>query len=121
MENIELNGKTLMARELTVAEMDLVLSDLRTGDTHPIERVFSDEPITAKALALSLDVNADDLLSLPCGKLSLLIEQVKTQNPFFVRRMEKLAAILQNMARENTEVIEVETAPLPHSAEISAA
>ncbi|MDP3478189.1 MAG: hypothetical protein Q8R88_00355, partial [Desulfoprunum sp.] len=103
-----------------VAEMDMVLSDLRTGDTHPIERVFSEEPITAKALALSLDTDADDLLSLPCGQLSLLIDQVKACNPFFVRRMGKLAAILQTMARENTEEIEAQTAPLPSSAEISA-
>lgn len=120
MEKIELNGKALLARELTVGEMDLVLSDLRSENIHPIERVFSEEPITAKALALSLETNADDLLNLPCGQLSLLIDQVKAQNPFFVQRMEKLAAILQTIARENTKGIETQTAPLPSSAGISA-
>lgn len=111
MERIELNGKEIRARELTVAEMDAVLKDLSSGETHPIERVFSEEPITAKALELSLDTSAGELLTLPCQQLASLIEQVKTENPFFVARMERLATILLNMAKEAEATAEMKEAP----------
>lgn len=114
MEKIELNGKTLSARELTVAEMDVVLHDLTIGEIHPIERVFIEEPITARVLQFSLDTDPNELLALPCRQMSAAIEQVKTQNPFFVRRMEKLAAILQDMAKK-TETNEVTAVPLSDS------
>ena len=79
-EKIELNGKVLIARELTVREEEKVLDDLGNREMHIVEAIFFEEFITARMLATSLDIEVDSLCDLTRSQLAALIEEVKKKN-----------------------------------------
>ena len=93
IDKIELNGKVLVARELTVKEVDKILESLESEQMHPFEAIFPEEPVPALGMALSLDIQADDLLDLPHSQLVTLISEVKEKNPFLVQKVERLAEL----------------------------
>jgi len=105
-EKIELNGKVLIARELTVKEVDKVLENLQSEEMHPFESMFPDEAVPALAMAMSLDITPDDLLDLTYSQLVTLIDEVKKKNSFLVQKVEKLAELgrkIVELDREDAE------------------
>ena len=49
-------------RELTLREMEQVLEDLGSGKLHPVEGIVPEEPVSALAMAISVDIESPDAL-----------------------------------------------------------
>ena len=120
-EKIELNGKALVARELTVNEVEKILKNLESQEMHPLEQLFPEEPVPALAMGMSLEVDPEQLLDLPHSKLVTLFGEVKKENPFLVQAVERLAAVGQRIAAlENEDREEESIAPSTSSAATAA-
>lgn len=120
-EKIELNGKVLKARELTVNEVDTVLGELESGEMHRFEYLFPDEAVSAGAMAASLGIGKDDLLELTHSQLVALIGEVKRTNPFLVGKIELLAEMGKRLlAGDDPPQEKIPEAPAPGSGETSA-
>lgn len=98
-QEIQLNGKTLIPRELTVRQVETVMETLQNEEIHWLEAEFPDEPIPATAIAESVEVELDELKDILPSQLPILIQKVKEANPFLVGKVEALA----NIAREIQE------------------
>ncbi len=107
MNKIELNGKPILPRELTVREVEMVMESLQSEDMHPLETMCPDEPIPALAIAISigpsladrqeLDARLDSLKDLTPSQIPELFKQVREKNSFLARAVENLAAIARQM------------------------
>ena len=60
-KKIQLNDKTLVPRELTVREVEMVMESLQNEEIHWLEAEFPNEPVPAAAIAQSLDTDLDEL------------------------------------------------------------
>ena len=89
---IELNGKQLVPRELTIREVETLLQNLE-GDVHPLEAICPEEPVPAIAAAMSVGVEVDELLDLVPSLVPELFRQVREKNPFLTQAVETLAAV----------------------------
>lgn len=88
---IELNGKQLVPRELTINEIETLLGNL--DDTiHPLEAMCPQEPVPAAA-AMSVGVEVDALLDLVPSLVPELMRQVREKNPFLTFAVETLADV----------------------------
>lgn len=94
MQKLTVNGKDLVARELTLQELERVLQSL-VADTvpHPLELECPDEPIPALALEVSVGVPLDELMELLPSQVPELFRMVREVNPSLARRMIGLAEI----------------------------
>lgn len=91
---IELNGKQLAPRELTLREMERVLGDLGSGKPHLIETIVPEEPVSALAIAISVDIESPDaLLDLTPTLIKDLAAQVREKNPSLARAVKTLGAL----------------------------
>lgn len=99
---IELNGKQLVPRELTIREIEILLSNL-TADLHPLESMSPEEPVPAVAAAMSVGVEVDELLDLVPSLVPELFRQVRVKNPFLTQAVETLAAVGRRILAEDSK------------------
>lgn len=102
-EKIELNGKVLIARELTVREEEKILEDLSDHEMHVVETMFPNEAVSAQMLATSLDIEVDLLRDLTRSQLAVLIEEVKKKNRPLVEAVERIAELGRRIMAEESE------------------
>ena len=102
-EKIELNGKILIARELTVREEEKVLEDLKDHELHIVESMFPEEFVSALMLATSLDIEVDSLCDLTRSQLAVVIEEVKKKNRPLVEAVERIAERWRRIMAEESE------------------
>lgn len=104
--NIELNGKQLVPRELTLREKEIVLEDLRDHEPHELEAEIPDRPVSALAIALSVygrpakkddlpEVRQllDELRDLTPSQVQQLAGEVVKVNPSVARSIDELGAL----------------------------
>lgn len=108
---IELNGKPIIPRELTVREVEFVMESLMDTAMHPLEAMCPDEPIPAVAVALSIgqpldsQTNSsteiterlDSLKDILPSQVPELFKQVREKNSFLAGAVENLAAAARQM------------------------
>lgn len=95
--------QTFTARELTMREVKKAVQKLKSKETHDFERFFPDEPISAWAMAMSLDVRPDKLLNIPHSQMVTLIYEFKKKNSFLVQVIEGLAEIGRKIVAESLQ------------------
>lgn len=106
---IELKGKQLVPRELTIREIESLLDNL-TGDIHPLEAMFPEEPVPATAVAMSVGVEVDELLDLGPSLVGELFRQVRVKNPFLTQAVETLAAVGRRILAEDSKTSDAPSA-----------
>ncbi len=94
---IELNGKQLIPRELTVREVEAVMESLGNENLHILESMCPDIPIPASAVATSVGVELEDLKDILPSQVPELFRQVKEKNSFLAQAVENLAGIASKM------------------------
>lgn len=105
---IELNGKKLIPRELTVREVEALIEGMPGNDLHVLEDVASSIPVPIEAVELCVGETADSLKDLPATQVEELFRQVQMKNPYLARRVEALAELagqirLAEMAAEQAK------------------
>jgi len=90
-------GSEVTARELTVKEIDQVLSDMEDtkSEVHMVDLLFGDEPISAKAVSLSTGLELAAMVAdgVTPSDVKKVIDQVKEVNPTFVGMMSRLVNV----------------------------
>jgi hypothetical protein len=92
---IELNGRVLEPRELTMREIEKVLKALQAPEIHPLECEVQDEPISALAVSISTETPLDELLDLTPTQGKELMAQVRAKNPSLAREIERIGSLAE--------------------------
>lgn len=119
---IELNGKPVEPRELTLREIEHVLQNLKDAEPHPLESVVPDEPVSALAIALSLapsplkeksdiDHALDALLDLSPSQVKEAAVMVRDKNPSLARVIEGLGTLAAKFLAADLEEKDNQTSP----------
>lgn len=103
MEKIIVNGRPICARELTALEVQKALESKNIAEDHTFDLMFPDEPVSALGMAMSLDIEPNELFDLTPSQLAILIEEVKKKNPFWVMIMENLVELCRRIISEKIE------------------
>ena len=100
MDKIELNGKSLSPRELTVEEIEQVLTELQKGEMHPVESYTMEIPVSALAASISTGVEAHDLKKLTPSQLEMLFKEVERVNPSMAEQINHLGDLARQLLDE---------------------
>lgn len=86
---IKHKGQDIEVRELTVAQLDQILSE--TGEMSIIDRVFNPDLVNERMLELCTGLGIFELRSCPPSDLRPLVDAVKEVNPDFLAGIRSLA------------------------------
>ncbi len=89
---VRLGDREITVKELTVAQVRSILSELETGtELAVLDLLFTDVPTIA--LLASTELSENDLAEYSPSELEPLIDAFREANPFFVKMMKRLAAL----------------------------
>ena len=97
---VELNGKKLIARELTVEQVADVMESLIDEETHIMEAMAPEIPISAKAVSLSVGVDLDELKGLLPSQVPALFRMVEVKNQFLAQTLDGLGKVAMALQEE---------------------
>jgi len=102
IEKVEIAGREISVKELTMAEIRQILSSMekQKDQPHVIDLLFADMPAVAVSVSTGLtlkDLEGDFTQS----DIKQLKDKVAELNPFFVKAMQRLAKIGQLMLEKN--------------------
>jgi hypothetical protein len=112
---IELNGKKLIPRELTVREVEALIEGMPGKELHVLEDVAKDIPVPIEAVEMSVGETADNLRDLPATQVEELFRQVQIKNPYLARRVEALAELAGQIRLAELAAEEAKKASNPSS------
>lgn len=101
-KKVRLGDREVVVSELTVAQVRQLLEEMeRPGEVHVLDMMFKDAP--AQALTMSTGLSFEDLEQYAPSELEPLKEAFLETNPFFVKLIEDLARIGQEVLKESSE------------------
>lgn len=116
LQKIELNGKPISARELTVREMDVVMENLKDNIMHPLEVIYPEALVPAVAVALSigdrladpsdvteLERRLDELKDIVPSMVPDLFKMVAEKNNSLVQAVINLAEVAERLQATEAE------------------
>jgi phosphate uptake regulator len=116
LQKIELNGKPISARELTVREMDAVMENLKDNIMHPLEVIYPEALVPAVAVALSigdrladpsdvteLEQRLDELKDIVPSMVPDLFKMVAEKNNSLVQAVINLAEVAERLQATEAE------------------
>ena len=95
-KTIEIDGRSIEAKELTVAQVKEILETEDSGPPDTIDMLFFDR-LPSAAVRASTGLNAEDLEQMAPGDIEKVLEAVEGVNPIFARLIRKAAGEAERM------------------------